>query len=251
EEKVRERTNELEAAQAELVKRERLSVLGQLAAFVSHELRNPLAVIRSSAFYLRKKVPITDDKAMKHLDRIEGQIVICDAIISEMLEYTRGRRSRAVLGNLDLWLEQVMRLIDVPKGVNLVRESDPGLPPVRYDGEKLQSVIINLVQNSFHAVLKRAAQSPEDGSYSPEVVISMRKTPENGVCIAVADNGVGMDRETLAHACEPLFTTKARGTGLGLAIVHKVVGEHGSEVVIDSQESSGTTVSFELTARQL
>jgi len=251
EEKVSERTKELEAAQAELVKREKLSVLGQLTAFVSHELRNPLAVIRSSAFYLRKKVALTDDKVMKHLDRIDGQIVVCDSIITEMLEYTRGRRSRAVPGNLDVWLEQVIKLLDVPKGVHLVRDSESGLPPVLYDAEKLQSVIVNLVQNSFHAVLKRAAaHSAEDGSYSPKVVISMRRTPEDGVCITVDDNGIGMDQETLAHACEPLFTTKARGTGLGLAVVHKVVAEHGSEVVIDSQEHSGTAISFVLTARR-
>lgn len=76
EEKVRERTRELEAAQAELVKREKLSVLGQLAAFVSHELRNPLAVIRTSVYYLRRKISDGDDTVMKHLGRIEGQIVV-------------------------------------------------------------------------------------------------------------------------------------------------------------------------------
>jgi signal transduction histidine kinase len=155
-----------------------------------------------------------------------------------------------VPGNLDGWLEQVMRLLDVPAGVTLVRESEPDLPPVSFDGEKLQSVIVNLVQNSFHAVLKRhAEQTLQGGSYRPHVAISVRKAANGGVRIEVRNNGAGMNEETLKHAFEPLFTTKARGTGLGLAIVRKVVEEHGSEVVLESRENAGTAISFVLTAR--
>jgi DNA-binding NarL/FixJ family response regulator len=98
EELVKERTHDLEVAQEELVKRERLSVLRQLTAMVSHDLRNPLGVIRSSAFYLQRKLGHADKKITKHLNRVEKQVDLCDSIVDELLEYTRGRHSEATQG---------------------------------------------------------------------------------------------------------------------------------------------------------
>jgi signal transduction histidine kinase len=96
---VKERTRDLEVAQEELIKREKLSVLGQLTATVSHEIRNPLGVIRSSAFYLQRKIGgAVDEKTAKHLNRIEEQVSLCDTIVGDLLEYTRGRSSEAIHG---------------------------------------------------------------------------------------------------------------------------------------------------------
>jgi C4-dicarboxylate-specific signal transduction histidine kinase len=101
EDMVRERTMELEAAQKELLEKERLAVLGQLTAMVSHELRNPLGVIGSSAYYLQRKLGRAEEKIAKHVGRIEEQVELCDSIVGELLEYTRGQRPELVQGEIN------------------------------------------------------------------------------------------------------------------------------------------------------
>ncbi len=241
--KVTERTRDLEVAQEELIKRERLSVLGQLTAIVSHELRNPLGVIRSSAFYLARKLGGTDEKSDKHLGRIEQQVTLCDSIIGELLEYTRGRRSAVVQGEINPWLEEVLDQMTLPEKVSLERILLTRLPAVHFDGEKMRRVVINLVENAVQAVVDRqAAASQVDGPYAPKIVVRT-SVAGNGVRMEVQDNGTGMDPDTARHAFEPLFTTRARGTGLGLAIVRKIVEEHGGSVSLDTEPQEGTTVS--------
>ena len=122
--KVQERTRDLEAAQEELIKRERLSVLGQLTAVVSHELRNPLGVISFSAYYLTRNVKEQDEKVRKHLNRIGEQVGHCDLIIDELLEYTRGPQSSLVRGEINPWLETVLDQITIPQGIS--REAQAG-----------------------------------------------------------------------------------------------------------------------------
>jgi signal transduction histidine kinase/DNA-binding response OmpR family regulator len=237
---VKERTNKLEATQEKLVKHEKLSVLGQLTATVSHELRNPLGVIQSSAFYVESKLSDVDEKITKHLKRIEEQVGLCDSIVGDLLEYTRGSLSEKFKGDLNTWLERVLNEISIPDEVSVVRELYPGLPMVPFDRDKLQRVVINLVNNATQAVIERQEKlKEEDGPYQPEVKLATSMV-ENGICIAVEDNGIGMDEETGRQAFEPLFTTRARGSGLGLAIVQKIVEEHGGSVSLDSEPDRGT-----------
>ena len=240
EEMVEQRTKELRDAQEELVKREKLSVLGRLTAIVSHDLRNPLGVIRSSAFYLNGRLGNVDEKTRKHLDRIEQQVGHCDSIVDELLEYTRGRRSAMVVGNLNLWLEEILDQIETPQSVKLIRDLSPELPKTRFDRDKMRRVVINLVTNAVQAVRSREeGRKEEGGQYHPEVRVATSAV-NNGVCVSVEDNGKGMDVETMNRAFEPLFTTRARGSGLGLAIVKKIVEEHGGTVSLDSEPERGT-----------
>ena len=237
---VKERTNELEATQEELVKHEKLAVLGQLTATVSHELRNPLAVIRSSAFYVESKLSDVDEKITKHLKRIDEQVDLCDSIIGDLFEYTRGRLSEKFKGDLNTWLERVLNEISIPEEVSVVRELYPGLPMIPFDRDKLERVVINLVNNAFQAVIDRQERCQEEKRpYRPQVKLTTSMV-EDGVCIEVEDNGIGMDEETAGRAFEPLFTTRARGSGLGLAIVKKIVEEHGGAVSIESEPDRAT-----------
>ncbi len=250
EEMVKERTQELESAQEELVRREKLSVLGQLTAMVSHELRNPLGVIGTSAFYLKSNLKDSDEKIQKHLGRIDEQVNLCDSIVDDLLEYTRGRRSEMVETDLNLWLKEVLDQITIPDQVSLARELSPGLPMVPFDRDKLQRVVINLVNNAVQAAIDWHDRfKQEDELYQPQVKVATSMV-EDGVCIEVEDNGIGMDEETAGQAFEPLFTTKARGTGLGLAIVQKVVKEHGGTVSIESEPDRGTKAIVEIPSGQ-
>ncbi|MEA3386208.1 MAG: ATP-binding protein [Thermodesulfobacteriota bacterium] len=245
---VKERTYDLEAAQEELVKREKLSVLGQLTATVSHEIRNPLGVIRSSAFYLQRKIEgAVDEKIAKHLNRIEEQVSLCDTIVGDLLEFTRGRRSEVIHGEINPLLEKVLEEIATPEQVTLVSDLSPELPMILFDRDKMRRVVINLVLNAFKAVTLRWEKGEKEDKckslYQPLVKVTSSKA-DNGIRIEVEDNGTGMDDETARRAFEPLFTTWARGTGLGLAIVKKIVEEHCGSVSSESKLNHGTKVTI-------
>jgi Na+/proline symporter/signal transduction histidine kinase len=243
---IRKRTTELEATHAELVKREKLSVLGRLTAVVSHELRNPLGVIRSSAFYLMSKIGSTNETVKKHLERIDGQVTVCDTIIADLLEYTRGHLTEKARGDLNLCLQEVLDQIPLPGQVTIVRKFSPDLPFAFFDKEKIRRVVINVFDNALYAVTTmqerlKNAEIP----YYPTITIATIVS-DNGIAIEVEDNGIGMDEETARHSFEPLFTTRPRGTGLGLAIVQKIVNEHGGTISLYSKIDKGTKITVTL-----
>ena len=244
EEMVKERTRELENAQNELVKREKLSVLGQLTATVSHELRNPLGVIRSSAYYIQKKFGDQDEKIEKHLKRIEEQVQVCDTIVDDLLEYTRGRNLSIVIEDLSPRLNELAVHIQDTKAIHIDVQLPPSLPAVPHDPEKIRRVLVNVLDNAIQAVRERQDHNAvENAGYRPKITIAA--DAKNGhVVIEVADNGSGMDPETVERAFEPLFTTRSRGTGIGLAIVKKIVAEHNGQVSIESRPGEGTKISI-------
>ena len=215
---------------------------------MSHDLRSPLGVIRSSSFYLQRKLGGKDEKADKHLNRIENQVTLCDSIVGDLLEYTRGRHSEVIQGEINPLLEEVMEEVSKPEQVALVTECSPELPVVFLDRDKMRRVMINLIRNAFQAVtMRRDSWNDEEGPYQPLVKVTTSKA-DNGIRIEVEDNGTGMDHETARHAFEPLFTNWACGTGLGLAIVKKIVEEHSGSVSLESIPDHGTKVTLVIPA---
>lgn len=246
EQMVAERTRELKVAQKELLKKEKLAVLGQLTATVSHELRNPLGVIRSSNFFLHRRVQCKDDKIEKHFKRIDEQISRCDAIVADLLEYTRGRDVSTAYQDFAGWLAEVIDVQREQNDLHLNLQIDPNLPKISYDQEKIRRVVINLISNAEIAVTTRAEESEKLGiAYRPMVDIKAR-LKDDRLAVTVKDNGIGMDEKTLSRAFEPLFTTRARGTGIGLAIVKKIIEEHGGSVTLESRQGEGTRIGFTL-----
>ena len=244
EQMVAERTNALKAAQNELVKREKLAVLGQLTATVSHELRNPLGVIRSSNFYLQRRIKEKDEKTDKHFRRIEEQVTICEAIVADLLEYTRGRHVSLIKESVAPWLVQVVEQLKEQEGIQIEMHLSKDLPPIPHDQEKLRRVI-NVLLNAIQAVKTKAEDANDDHEYIP--MVEVKTTGRNKkLVIEVRDNGIGMSEETCRRAFEPLFTTRARGTGIGLANVKKIIEEHGGSIVLDSQLGQGTRITISL-----
>ncbi len=242
---VADRTRELEAVQQELVKREKLAVLGQLTATVSHELRNPLGVIRSSNFYLQRKSGKADKKQQKHFRRIDEQVALCDTIVADLLEFTRGRNINIVRQQLSDWMPEVIEQIEESEGIEISMETAENLPSLPHDRDKMRRVMINVLDNALQAV---KARSKDNADFQPE--ISVRTAMEGGVvAIHITDNGIGMDSETTMRAFEPLFTTRARGTGIGLAIVKKIVEEHKGRITLHSRPGQGTEMKITLPCR--
>jgi signal transduction histidine kinase len=236
----------LEAAQKELVKRERLSVLGQVTATMSHELKNPLGVIRSSTFYLQRKLPDTDEKIVKHLARIDEQVNICNGIVNDLLEYTRESHPVKVRQEINAWLQRLLADFAQSSETKIACHLASDAPPLFYDREKMRRVVVNLLLNAVQAVNSKKEQSKrDDSSFHPDIRMSTRMEGTDLV-IQVEDNGVGMDLETAGRAFEPLFTTKARGAGLGLAIVKKIIDDHGGAVALESNPEKGTVAKVSL-----
>lgn len=241
---VDERTMALAAAQKELIKKEKLSVLGQLTATVSHELRNPLGVMRTSNFFLQRKIRSDDEKILKHFKRIDEQIQLCNGIVEDLLEYTRGRK--VVLGRLQMrpWLEQLIQEIEESRSLSIQFDFPENLPPIAHDKEKLRRVFINLIENAIHATVDRQemeSRTDKQGTYEP-IINVIGKYEDGTLEVSVIDNGIGMEEQVLHKAVEPLFTTRARGTGIGLAIVQKIVADHDGKLRLESTPGKGTTV---------
>ncbi len=250
EQMVSERTLALKQAQEELIKKEKLAVLGQLTATVSHELRNPLSVIQSSNFYLRRKVTERNEIIDKHFKRIDEQVFHCDTIVGELLEYTRGRMATLMTQNIEPWVIQVVEQIQEQEKVDIRLDMEQNLPPIAHDGDKMRLVLINLLNNAIQAANAMAEDAgPKRLAYHPQIdVLVARKGYD--LSITVRDNGIGMDDITRQKAFEPLFTTKSRGTGIGLANVKRIVEEHGGTVQIQSRPGEGTSVEVVLHYRQ-
>lgn len=246
EQMVTERTRELKLAQEELIKKEKLAVLGQLTATVSHELRNPLGVIRSSNFFLQRKAKEPDALTSKHFRRIDQQVSICDSIVGELLEFTRGRSNHIVMQPLKSWIVESVNQMQELLDYEIKLEMDHPLPPISHDAEKMRRVLINLLTNAVQAVNTRAENLKVKGkAYLPAIGVKVEKKDDDLV-LTVQDNGTGMDEDTRQKAFEPLFTTKARGSGIGLAIAKKIVEDHNGTIAIHSRLEEGTSVTVKL-----
>lgn len=237
---------ELRVAQEELVKRERLSVLGQLTATVSHELRNPLGVIRSSNYFLRRKIKGQDPKTEKHFKRIDEQISLCNVIVEELLEFTRTSAIALAKEPLAPLVETVVAQLKETAGIEIKTYLAPDLSPIDQNREKMRRVLTNVLTNAIQAVQARSDEAVKQGrAYTPDITIDVSQTADTQI-VTVADNGVGMHEEVCRQAFEPLFTTRAQGTGIGLANVKKIVEEHGGRITLESTIHQGTRIVLSL-----
>jgi len=232
--RVEARTRELKAAQDELINKERLAAIGQMASVVGHEIRNPLAVINNSIYFIKTKLGIapggTDAKIEKHIKIIESEIRQANGIINEILTYSRTRELKPERVLLNVWLEELLSVYPFPPHISLDKRLDPANPPVDIDTTEMQQAIRNLINNGIEVM-------PEKGAIS----VQTRLADDRGsVAIFVGDAGPGIPPDVLEKIFAPFYTTKARGTGLGLAVVRKVVDRHRGTVDVDSVVGQGT-----------
>jgi len=240
EELVRARTAELEAAQKELVRQERLATLGRLVAVVSHELRNPLGTIRGSLDVIGQRLRGQDFAATRALRRAERNIVRCDGIIEELLTYTRLQGLDRVVTFMDEWLAEILDELQLPPGIAAVRRLDSSTK-VSIDRERYRRCLLNVITNACQAM-----EEEEEHHGRPPVrqLTIESRTNDGRLEVIVLDTGPGMPAERLERVFEPLFSTKSFGVGLGLSIVKQIMDQHGGRVDIASQLGEGTMVTL-------
>lgn len=225
----------LSEAQQALVKHERLSALGQVTATLSHEIRNPLAAIRSSLFTIRRTAEKAGLKLDRPLDRADRSIARCDNLIGDFLEYTRTHKLALKTVDAAEFLNEVIDDQVPTAGISLRRDLPSPGPQIVIDPERFRRVIINFVDN--------AAQALRDSETADgEIIVSCRPF-NDGTIMSVKDNGPGMSQDVLDRIFEPLFTTKSFGAGLGLATVKQLVEQHNAEIKVDTELGVGTVFS--------
>lgn len=200
---------DLEASQA---RSERLSTFGQLVGSIGHELRNPLGVIETSLYVLKGR-PSTDERTLKHLDRIGLQVTLANDIITQLLELIRDQPIKTGLVDLGQLVSEA--LSSVNEGIVFT------LPPpiqVQGDATQLRQVVVNLAQNATHFA-----------GASGRVEVHLQATAVDAT-LTVDDDGPGIDPTIRNRLFEPLVTTRPGGIGLGLALVRRVVERHGGVV---------------------
>ena len=204
---------------------------------MSHELRNPLGTIRHSMGMVRQLIAGKGLGVDRALDRIDRSIERCDAIVSDILEFSRVQELNREATAIDSWLDDMLDEHEVTPAVTVRRELDAGAE-VLLDCTRFRQVLVNLIDN--------AAQAMTDPEWTPaderERTITVRTVVAGPhVRLSVADTGPGISADKLDKIFEPLFTTKAKGVGLGLPTVRKLVEQHGGTIDVESTVNEGTT----------
>jgi len=239
--KVEERTRELVNAQEKLLRSERLATIGEVAASVGHDLRNPLQVLLYECFALEnlfEKVSKGGDEGSKaaltqHLQRIREQINYMNKIVSDLQDYGRQITVKTSKVDLNSLIKNVLSTVKIPENVKVVLEV-PTSFSVDVDPEIMKRVFVNLVTNAVQAM-------PEGGT----LTISSR-IEEGAVKISFKDTGVGISKENLDKIFQPLFTTKAKGTGLGLAVCKRIIEAHNGTIEVESELGKGSTFTIKI-----
>jgi signal transduction histidine kinase len=229
-----------ETLQRELARSERLSSLGQMAAGLAHEIRNPLGSIQGVAELLGDGAP-PEAKKRELFDVLRKESRRLGAVVDDFLNFARPRPLALAPASIAAVVERAvsqMQLDASARHIAIETRIPPGLPAVEADAERLHQVFLNLLINAVVA-------SPDGG----RIEISAERTQRDSqpaVTILVRDWGSGIPVDALPRVFDPFFTTREDGTGLGLSISHTIVRDHGGWIDIDSPAGHGCTVKVTL-----
>ncbi|HLL55432.1 MAG TPA: ATP-binding protein [Myxococcaceae bacterium] len=217
--------------------RDRLAALGEMAAGLAHEIRNPLGAIKGAAQFLEpKRLP---GEGGEFLEVIVEEVNRLNGVVSAFLDYSRPLKQSFGPTDINEVVTRTIRLIqnDIPQHLQLKVELGDGLNKVDGDAEQLKQVLINLVQNAIQAMgpqpgslTVRTLKPERFGDFRPEMIE-----------VQVTDTGPGIAPEQQRHIFVPFFTTKEKGTGLGLAICQRIVKNHGGTISVQSRPGEGCT----------
>jgi len=225
-----ERRQELENA---VFKAEKLAVLGQLAAGMVHEIRNPLTVIGGFLQLLQKDLQGTPKE--EYLSIIFAELKRVNSLIADFLQLAKPGYSRRSRCSIKKIISDIMLLVESEAflrklEINLDMTED--IQPILADSEQLKQVFLNIIKNAFDAL-----------TYGGKLFLKTSWDRDNGyVRVAIRDTGAGMEEQTVASMFNPFFTTKESGTGLGMFVCNKIIENHAGRIEVKSKPGKGTTV---------
>ncbi|SMC69134.1 Signal transduction histidine kinase [Desulfocicer vacuolatum DSM 3385] len=229
EEIVKKRTRELNLAQESLLRKEKLATIGELSGNISHELKNSLGVIDSSAYFLSMVLVDADEKVKTHLDRIKSAVGAGDSVIRSLANLTQVTTLEFKLLNVVSLIGNAIEtsdLLDVAVTINFPDDD------ITVDGDK-EALLL-----AFKNIIKNAVLSME-GHGTLDIRGKYKDT--DYLYIYFSDTGPGIDKAILHRVFEPLFTTRAKGMGFGLSITHNVIEKHHGDITVTSEKDNGAT----------
>jgi signal transduction histidine kinase len=209
---------------------ERLATIGQFAAGIGHELRNPLGVVESSAFLVSRRLEqlqISDANLKKHVEKIAAEVQRSNKTINDLLELARSKPLRRSPIEASAFISQAIAAANLPLAVQ-VEVTVPTETILDIDSDQLARVVTNLLINASQAM-----------GGSGHVWIEARREETSSILI-VRDDGPGIPPDVRGRVFEALFTTKAKGNGLGLALCRRITEAHGGTVTLESSERGAT-----------
>jgi signal transduction histidine kinase len=229
-----------DAYQTEYVQRqqrvERLAAIGQVAAGIAHELRNPLNVIKTSVYYLLNARNPPPEKRAEHLARVERHVLLADNVITALANFAKMPVPAMQPCPVRRLFEEALEAATLPADVAVTIDCPADLPPALADPAQVRIVLGNLIRNAREAM-------PQGG----QLALRARRDGD-GLELAVADSGVGIAPELLGRIMEPLYSTKARGLGLGLALSRAILDKNNGSLRVASEPGRGSTFTVRLNA---
>ncbi len=220
----------------EMLKTERLSTIGNLAARIAHDLRNPLSVIQSTSQILKLKLDVNlDDKTREQWARLDRAVYRMSHQLEDVMDYVRISPLKKRDYSLCVILQDVVERIVRPENITIKLPQNDRI--IFCDPEKLEIVFVNLLINAIQAVENRGVVS---------IRILDDPQDQNNVLVKVSDTGVGIADEIHEKIFEPLFTTKQVGTGLGLSSCKNIIEQHGGKISVSSKAGKVTTFTLKI-----
>jgi signal transduction histidine kinase len=227
---------DLRRIEEELVRTEKLALLGQVAGTVGHELRNPLGVMNNAVYFLQTVLADTDETTKEYLGIIKDEIADAERIVSDLLDAVRTKPPHPEMVAVSELIQQTLRKCHVPPSVTIRLGIPETLPVIRVDPAHMRQILWNLITNGVEAM-------PDGG----ELKIRADEDQEaKTVTVSIKDSGSGIAPEHLPRLFQPMFTTKARRIGLGLVVVKNLTQVNGGSVEVESAQGKGSTFSVTL-----
>src|SRR6185503_5092083 len=221
-------------------RRERLALIGTMAAGVAHEIRNPLASIKGAAQFVQKDLEGTPGKedAKEYLKLLVGEVDRLNGVVESFLTYARPMDPRRQDVALDGFLRDLLRLhaASLPASIKVETSFDPDLPAVRIDPALFTNAVTNAIRNAVEVM-------PEGGSLTIRTR-GVASALRSWAAIEIEDTGPGIPRGEVDRIFQPFYTTKTKGTGLGLAIALRILEAHGGDITVENLEPRGCRFTF-------
>jgi signal transduction histidine kinase len=257
--RVQERTAELETAlttlkdtQDELVRREKLAMLGQLASGVGHELRNPLAVMTNAVYFLEMIQPDAPAQVHEYHGLLRAQIGLSEKIVGDLLDFARIKPPRRERVPLTRILDDQLARLSPVDGVRIERDLATSLPDAYVDPIQIGQVVFNLLVNAMQAMEAQLGHGKDSGVLTlrgratPASASASASEGSGGVTLDVIDTGPGVPPDLRTKIFEALFTTKARGIGLGLSVSRSLAEANGGTLTVSGAPGEGATFTLTL-----
>lgn len=232
----------------DLKRADRLSMMGTLAAGLAHEIRNPLGGIKGAAQLLRRSL-VDDPSLLEYINIMIREVDRVNQLIEQLLDLSRPAKLNLVPLNIHEVLDDVLALEGptiVEAQINVKKDFDPSLPPIRGDRGRLTQVFLNLVKNAFQAMKGPATLTVTTRAETDFHIRGQGTARDKFIWVEIEDQGVGINDGDLSQIFSPFFTTKNTGTGLGLAVCYRIIKEHGGLIRVQSAEGKGTTFKVSL-----